>query len=49
MSKPKKAIKVEHFRVDGYPFTLTFTPTDTGMQYQIMNEMNYKVIKKGTV
>ncbi len=49
MSKQKKEIKVEYFKVEGYPFSITFTPKDNGMQYQIMNEMNYKVIKKGEV
>ena len=45
----KKEIKVDYFRVEGYPYSITFTPQEDRIHYQILNEQTTRIIAKGEV
>jgi hypothetical protein len=45
----KKEIKVDYFRVEGYPYSITFTPNGNSTHYQILNEQTTRVIAKGEI
>lgn len=44
-----REIKVEYFRIEGFPYSITFTPQEDRIHYQILNEQTTKIIKKGEV
>lgn len=44
-----REIKVDYFRVEGYPYSITFTPDGNDTHYQILNEQTTKIITKGKI
>jgi|TARA_R110002020_G_scaffold103161_2_gene241493 hypothetical protein len=47
MKEKKPEIKIDYFHVDGWKHSITFTPDENKVHYQIMNEHSTKIIKKG--
>jgi|TARA_R110002020_G_scaffold325078_1_gene540697 hypothetical protein len=47
MKEKKPEIKIDYFHVDGYKHSITFTPNQDKIHYQIMNEHTTRILTKG--
>jgi hypothetical protein len=47
--KEKREIRVEYFKIEGFPYSITFTPQEDKIHYQILNEQTTRIITKGEV